>query len=315
MSRTLLMKIMSVFLFALLLGACAAASPRMVSEESGGFDGSFAEAPVAAEMDVAESKRNAVESSIPQQDVERVIIRTANMSLVVVDPPQSMENIKKLAEQNGGFVVSANLSQRTLDNGVVVPYASVTIRVPAENLDPVIEQIRAESDRLPLSENINSQDVTDDYIDLNSRLRNLEAAEEQLAQIMEETQKTEDVLSVYNELVRVREQIEVIKGQIKYYEQSAALSSVSVELMANEAVQPLTIGGWQPAGVVKSAIQALIVFFKGFVNFLIWLVLFLAPVLLMIGVIFVLPVVLIVRAVRRRRNRHKSTEPKTAEES
>lgn len=313
MSRNIVFRVSSLILFVLLLSACGAAAPRMALDESGGYEGSFESAAPAAEMDMVESKRNAVQSSIPEQDVERVIIRTANMTLVVPDPPESMENVKKLAEKNGGFVVSANLSQQTLDNGVVVPYATVTIRVPAENLDKVIEQIRAESDQLPLLENINSQDVTDDYVDLNSRLRNLEAAEAQLSQIMEEAQKTEDVLSVYNELVRVREEIEVIKGQIKYYEQSAALSSVSVELKANEAVQPLTIGGWQPVGVVKSAIQALISFFKGFVNFLIWMVLFLLPVLLVIGLVFVLPVVLIVRAVRRRRSRQKPAEPTPGE--
>jgi hypothetical protein len=92
--------------------------------------------------------------------------------------------------------------------------------------------------------------VTSEYTDLESRLGNLEAAEEQLTRIMESAVKTEDVLNVYNQLVQTREQIEVIKGQMKYYEQSAAMSAVSVELIPNEAVQPLSIGGWQPVGVV-----------------------------------------------------------------
>jgi len=265
------------------------------------------EAPM--EMDTVTAKRNSLDSSIPDQDVERVIIKTANMTLVVDDPPDSMERIKQLAERSGGYVVSANLRQQTLDDGTVVPQASVTIRVPAEKLDAVVEEIRSESDELPLSENINSQDVTDDYVDLQSRLRNLEAAETRLNEIMEDANETEDVLSVYNELVRVREEIEVIKGQIKYYEQSAALSSVSVELLANEAVQPLTIGGWQPAGVVKNAIQALINFFKGFVDFLIYLLLLIVPVLLVIGLVFVLPVVLVVRFIRRRRKVSRGKNP------
>jgi hypothetical protein len=230
------------------------------------------------------------------------------MSVVVNDPSISLETIKQLAEEFGGYVVSANLSQTTLDNGVKVPYANVTIRVPAEKLDQTIERVRAESDQLPLREDITSQDVTDQYTDLQSRLRNLQAAEEQLQQIMDSTTKTEEVLSVYNELVRVREQIEVIQGQINYYEKSAAMSSLSVELLANEAVQPLTIGGWQPGGVAKDAIQALISFFKGFVNFLIWLVLVVLPAALLIFVFLVLPVWLVVRFIRRRRKNRKEQD-------
>jgi hypothetical protein len=75
--------------------------------------------------------------------------------------------------------------------------------------------------------------------------------------------RTEDVLNVYNQLTQVREQIEVTKGQIQYYEQSAALSSISVELVPDASVQPLTIAGWEPGGVAKEALQALITGLKG----------------------------------------------------
>jgi hypothetical protein len=108
---------------------------------------------------------------------------------------------------------------------------------------------------------------------------------------------------VYNELVRVQEQIEVIKGQIQYYEQSAAMSAISVEILADEAVQPLTIGGWQPVGVAKSAIQALINSTKGIANALIWIIIFIVPVLLLLTIVFGLPLYFIVRAFRRSRQR------------
>jgi len=87
------------------------------------------------------------------------------------------------------------------------------------------------------------------------------------------------------------------------------MSSLSVELLADEAVQPLTIGGWQPGGVAKDAIQALISFFKGFVNFLIWLVLVVLPAALLIFVFLVLPVWLVVAAIRRRRRKNRKEQP------
>ena len=125
---------------------------------------------------------------------------------------------------------------------------SISIRIPSERLNQVLETIKAEATQPVISENINSQDVTADYVDLSSRLTNLEATEAQLQQIMDEAVKTDDVLAVYSRLTDIRSQIEVIKGQMKYYEESARLSMVSVDLVADEATQPVTIGGWQLKG-------------------------------------------------------------------
>ncbi len=222
-----------------------AASP--VSEEGYLYDYASKD----TQLVYAENASGGVANSAPAADVDRIIIKTANLTLVVIDPPASMENIKTLAEKMGGYVVASQLYQTTLDNGLTVPFGSISIRVPAEKLDEALGQIRSESDQLPLSENTDSQDITNEYVNLESRLKNLEAAEVQLTAIMEEAKRTEDVLAVYNELVQIREQIEVIKGQMKYYSESAAFSLVNVELKADAAEQPLTIAGWQPLGVVK----------------------------------------------------------------
>lgn len=235
-------------------------------------------------------------------NVERLVIKNANLSIAVDNPPESMERITKMAEEMGGFVVGANLYQTTLEGGIEVPHASITVRVPAEKLNEALAKIKAETKQPVINETISSQDVTPEYTDLKSRLQNLEAAEKQLQQIMEEAKKTEDVLNVFNQLTQVREQIEVIKGQMQYYEQSAALSAVSVELYANEAVQPVTIGGWQPKGVAKQALQALVNTLKFLANAAIWIVIFLLPVLAVV----LLPPVLIILAVLRWRKRRKA---------
>jgi hypothetical protein len=301
--------VLSILLAALVLVGCSARSADYSEApmEMPAAEG-YAPSEEMVQIDYA-ADESLTANSVPPGDVDRIIIKTANMTLVVNNPPDSLEKIKKLAEGLGGYVVSSNLSQTTLDNGTKVPYGSISIRVPAEKLDEVLEEIRAESDQLPINENVDSQDVTSNYVDLESRLKNLEATEQQLAEIMDQADETEDVLAVYNELVRVREQIEVIKGQMKYYKESAALSLVNVELMANEAVQPLTIAGWQPGGVVKDSIQSLINFLQGLVDFLIRFILLILPALLLILLIFVLPVYLIVRAIRRRAKRKKAEQP------
>ncbi len=294
-----------ITVLALVLAACSAESGAMPME-----------APVAEEIYVerqaADSSYNSsagVASSVPATNttIERLVIKNASLSLAVDDPEASMDRITALADELGGYVVSAYMYQTTLESGAEVPQASISIRVPAERLDEVLETIKAETTQPLISENINSQDVTGDYVDLSSRLTNLEATEEQLQQIMDEAVKTEDVLAVYSQLTYIREQIEVIKGQMKYYEEASRLSMVSVELLANEAVQPLTIGGWQPAGVAKSAIQALINVVKWLANAAIWIVILILPVVLLVFG----PPALIVWAVMRRRAKGKKAAKKS----
>jgi ABC-type multidrug transport system permease subunit len=151
--------------------------------------------------------------------------------------------------------------------------------------------------------------VTAEYTDLNSRLVNLQEAEQQLQAIMDDATRTEDVLAVYSQLVSVGEQIELIKGQMKYYEQSAKLSSISIQLLANAAVQPITIAGWQPSGVAKQALQSLIHALQSLANFAIRLVILYIPVLLIIFVPIALIIWGIVSLVKRGRKTKKVPPP------
>lgn len=295
---------LTITLLALLLVSCGSASPASQSTDQYAPSG----APVPAERQSTESEAPAEPSFVADYSVQaekRIVIKNASLSIVVPDPAKSMDRIGELAEEMSGFVVTASLYQSRLDNGREVPRASITVRVPAERLNEAIEGILAETDRPVIRQDINSQDVTSEYTDLQSRLRNLENTENQLAEIMEEARRTEDVLSVYNELVRVREQIEVIKGQIQYYDQSAALSAISVDLQVNEAVQPLTIGSWQPVGVAKDAVQSLINAMQFLVTAAIWMAIFILPVGLVLYVVFYLPLAWLLRAMRQRRANQK----------
>lgn len=292
--------ILPIIIIVLLLSACGAAQRSAFEPVEPGFadEATFAEASAEGGIDFdAQSKfaSNAVDTT------ERIVVKNASMQIVVNSPDESMQRISDMAEEMGGFVVSANLYQSRTSDGQEVPRASVTIRVPAERLQEALGRIEAESDRLPLNKNINSQDVTSDYTDLQSRLTNLEAAEAQLMQIMESANRTEDVLNVFEQLTQVREQIEVLQGQIQYLENSAKLSAISVELIPNEAVQPISIGGWEPVGVVKEAIQTLIIALQWLVDVGIWVVLFLLPILLIIGI----PLFLLIRWLRKRSRKGK----------
>jgi hypothetical protein len=293
----------ALLILTLLLSGCAAANLQS-ARDSGEVTTQNIEAPAPAaapELYSYAGSKSAYSIDQTAASADRLVIKNASLSMAVNDPLKSMDTISHMAESMGGFVVNADMYQQTLNNGVKVPQVSMTIRVPAEKLDQALASIKQETDQPIISENETSQDVTAEYTDLNSRLTNLQAAEKQLQEIMASATKTEDVLSVYSQLVSVREQIELIKGQMKYYEQSAALSSISIQLMANAAVQPIVIAGWQPGGVAKEALQTLVHTLQSLANFGIRMALLYLPTLLVIFVPIGLIVWGIVALIRRAR--------------
>ena len=101
--------------------------------------------------------------------VERIVLKNASLEIVVPDPAISMDRIVKMAERMGGFVVNSSLSKMTTNSGVEVPYAYITIRVPADQLTAAMDEIKGQVEDPNsdvLSENISGQDVTAEYTDL-----------------------------------------------------------------------------------------------------------------------------------------------------
>lgn len=316
MKRTLFVMMIA----AVLLAACGARAMAPATEAPpyerpamgiGGGDPGYVEEAYAPEMPLPQATMMPATDKAAGGNVnaarERMVIRNADLSIVVKDPEASMTSISKLAEEMGGFVVSSNLYQTYTNNNILVPEASIVIRVPAEKLNDALEEIKADAIEVQ-SENQSGQDVTSEYVDLESQLKNLEAAEKQLMEIMSKAEKTEDVLNVFNQLTSIRGQIESIKGQMKYFEESAALSAITVRLVAEETIQPIEVLGWKPEGTLRDAVQNLIYFWQDFVDFLIWFVVNFLPKLLTIGLIFGLPIWLIVRAIRNANRKRKAAQ-------
>jgi len=237
---------------------------------------------------------------------QRLIIRTADMSVVVTDTERAMASIVQMAEDNGGWVVNSNVFQvdETAKTG------NMTVRVPAEGFQSFIDAVQlmsVEVTRISTS----GQDVTEDYVDLSSRLANLEATAERVRAFLDETKNVEEALAVNQELSRLEGEIEVLKGRIKYLEQSSAFSTVTIDLTPDILSQPIEVGGWQPQGVARSAVEALISALQTLADIGIWLLIFLLPVLIIIAI----PIWLLVTLVRKWRRRRKEPLAAAAEES
>ena len=273
-----------IIIATLILVACGGANATENRDlYSAGGAGLPMEAPAAPEFGIVDQSLVDTSSGVSPAAVDRIVIKNADLAIVVSDVEGRMKNIQIMAQQMDGFVVSSNLYQSYTNDYVKVPEAQIVIRVPSEKLEEAMNQIKKDTVEVQ-SETISGQDVTAEYVDLKSRLKNLEAAEAQLDEILKKATETEDVVNIFNQLVYYREQIEVVKGQIKYYDEAAALSAISVRIIAEETIQPIVIGKWEPKGVALEAIQDLVYFYQDFVSFAIRFVIFILPVLITIGI-------------------------------
>lgn len=276
--------LLSVFL----LVACGG----MAAEESTADRAGAAEAPM--EGDDADGNFYASEEAAQVGVQEQLIIRTGELAIVVEDTEESLDAITSLAEGEGGWVVSSNVYRRS-DNAFS---GTITVRVPVDRFGETmkaIQEMALEVERVSQE----SEDVTEEFVDLSARLQNLEATAERVRGFLEEADDTEEALAVNQELSRLESEIESLKGRIQYLEQSAAFSTISVDLTPDELSQPIEVGGWRPEGIARDAIETLINGLQLLATAVIWVVIVLLP----LALIVLLPLIGIGLFIRRRRRR------------
>ena len=165
-----------------------------------------------------------------------MIVRTADLSMVVTDITKTISQMTQLANNNNGYVVLAN--QTSTDKSIS---GVISIRIPAVQFESTMSALRAMAVKVT-SENVSASDVSQEYTDLSSKLRNLETAEAQLAAIMQKAEKVEDVLAVENQLTTTQQDIEVTKGRMQYLEQTTAMSLITVNLQQSTLTISLYAG-------------------------------------------------------------------------
>jgi hypothetical protein len=155
---------------------------------------------------------------------ERMIVRTGDMSLVVADVAEAIEQIAELSVDYEGYVVSSN-SWR--DGNRLA--GAIAIRVPAGRFNDAIRALRQMAVEVN-SESTTSRDVTEEYVDMEARLSILEVTEVKLKQLMDEAETVEESLDVNRELYRIQIEIEQTKGRMQYLEQTSSTSLINVRL-------------------------------------------------------------------------------------
>ena len=176
----------------------------------------------------ADSKVQA--SRLPQN---RIIVHTATLSLVVEEVARAIDGVSRVSDRFGGWVVSANRQSRHS--------GSVSIRVPAQTLEVAIREIEALG--LETEENsISSDDVTDEFVDSQSRLASMRATEQRLLSFLDQARDVDEALKVEREVRALQLQIEEIQGRINYLSEVAAYSLINVNLRLTPTILEVDAG-------------------------------------------------------------------------
>jgi hypothetical protein len=208
-------------------------------------------------------------------DIDRRIVKTGYLTLEVDDIANAIADIAGVAKELGGYVVSSN---KQGDKDAI--YGRISIRVPAERFNEAFDRLRKLAINVP-NESTQSQDVTEEYTDLQAQLRNLEATEAQYLELLKKAETVEDMLAVQRELSNVRREIERVKGRIQYLERTSDMALIEVNL---QKTQPLGQPGWSALKTFKSAIRGFTTFGRVLADIAIWLVIF-SPVWIIILVV------------------------------
>ena len=223
--------------------------------------------------DVGESRYAPTEPGATETD--RKIVKTGYLTLEVNDITKAMSEVASIAKELDGYVVSSN-KQGDKD----ITYGRISIRVPSERFDEAFDRLRKLAVKVP-NESTESQDITEEYTDLQAQLRNLEATEAQYLELLKKAETVEDTLKVYQQLSNVRGEIERIKGRIQYLERTSDMALIEVSL---QKTKPIGETGWSALETLKSAVRGLINFGKVLAIVVIWLAIF-SPVWIIILVV------------------------------
>jgi hypothetical protein len=250
------------------------------------------------------SLNQAGQSQSIAEAMDRKIIRDAQLTLESSAPQDAQRKISSIAESVGGFVVTSESKQRDSgEPGKQFLEVNLVVRVPAAQFGAALDQIRSAGNRV-IQEKITGQDVTEEFIDLEARIKTQKALELQFLEIMKQAHKVEDALEVQSQIADVRTEIEKLEGRKRFLENRASLSTITVNLLSPTAITVNTSGFGRS---IREAIADGVDVAIAIVLFLIRFVIVMIPVVLFL----ILPLWLIARYFWRRARRNQQSRRQT----
>jgi hypothetical protein len=201
----------------------------------------------------AAEKAAAGETVVPgdwtmQQGFDRRIVKTANLGIRAKDIRESAARAQQVAARFGGSVLSSRI-----DRGDGSTSAALVLSVPSPEFEKTLDELRGIGKEVT-TDTVSGEDVTEEFVDLESRERNLLAAEQSLLKLYDRAQSVNDALTIERELTNIRGQIEQVQGRMQYLEERTAYSQISLTIQP--VAHPTPPPAWNPTKVVSRAWDA-----------------------------------------------------------
>ncbi len=223
----------------------------------------------------------------------RLIIKNAEVTLTVEDTDVAINRITQAVADHGGYIISSEIWFKDWD-GEPYKYATITYAVPVDRFEDSLSRLRGLAVKVE-NETATGQDVTDEFVDLESQLTNLKATRDRIREFLDQAANVEEALKVNDQLKSVEAEIEQVQGRMNYLFDRAAYSTITVHLLpVLPEIEPKptptptptpTPVPWKPGETVKDAGSALISVSKGLIDMLIWIVVVIIPLLLPIALV------------------------------
>ena len=289
--------LLPVFLLSgmLVLNACGAPAameePMPYIEEAAAIEapaqdaaGQPVEAQSEAEAAPALKEGSVYETGSSDENVAvttHLIIKSADMRLLVEDSDRAIERVTQVVDDTGGYIISSRVWNQPHLDGKNYKYATITMGVPVESFERALNRLRDLSIEV-LDETASGEDVTDQYVDLQSQLTNLEATRERIKSFLEDAQTVDEALRINQQLSEIERQIEEIKGRINYLQDRSSYSTITVtlepelpEIVPTPTPEPKP---WTPGETAGDAWETLTKAYQGIIELLIWFLLVFVPI-------------------------------------
>jgi Domain of unknown function (DUF4349) len=276
-----------VFTLLLVLGACSSEGNNSESSKMAA-DHDSAGSRSKAKMDQSADARTSPGSSQVNREKQslkdqRQVIYNADMRITIDQLQRAMDSVRNMVEDQGGYIIESNTSsgEKGYEGGMMV------VRVPMNGFRPFLDELRSLSKGTP-HENVRGEDVTEEYVDLSSRLKAKQQVKNRLESFIADAQRTEDLLKISADLAKVQEEIEQIEGRLKYLKNQSDYSTVTIQFevknLKAEKLQTEELNTWKKT---KMLFMKTVNFLVSAVSFLVVGLLGLAPVwLIVIGVLY-----------------------------
>ncbi len=187
---------------------------------------------------ITEQENNAKTEELADEQSEmiptnRKIIHRAELQLNVKNLENTQLTIEKKVSEYGGYIVESNVHRESEES----ISARLTVRIPEQHFQKFLTDAEGEAAEV-LNRNVTGEDVTEQYIDLESRVKSKRTVEKRLLEFMGKAEKTEDLLKISSDLSNVQEEIELIVGKMKYLENQTSFSTIEIAMYENSVIVP-----------------------------------------------------------------------------